>query len=543
MLSNFPSPSLRPYQKDIISRAVEAFQTGKRCVILSAPTGFGKSYVNSAFTSVTHSFYTTPQLALIDQILSDPLLQSRFVEIKGRQNYHCHHKPHQTVNVGRCETEDYACKERFTVCPYWRQKKRALEAQSVLTSFAYLVAEGQIEGQPETNFGARDLLVVDEAHNIEEWCLNQISLRFAPYTIPEHIYRDFLPKLGRLKTETQLREFLRELKEHLQDILGQYKMLAETTWLSIAQAKDMEKIEHYLMNYRRYISSKSEWTWQLQNDQLLTQPVFAREFMKELVWKRSKYYIISSATILDPQEHSELTGLRTMLDEDEICFLEAPSTFPAQNRPIIDKSVGPLSKEAWENNKRNALRAIEEILRIEKGNVAIHCHSYHRQQWLAQNISKDLRSRLIVHTSTNRKERLDEWKHSRGKVFVSVAFNEGQDWKYDVCSAQILLKVPFPDLSDKRIERRLELGCRQWYNNQAMLETIQAYGRAIRAEDDKATFYVVDGSFRRLVRNCWSLMPEWFKEALPTSLIPIEKSEGLFTSSPQQQKTTLEQEP
>jgi Rad3-related DNA helicase len=112
--------------------------------------------------------------------------------------------------------------------------------------------------------------------------------------------------------------------------------------------------------------------------------------------------------------------------------------------------------------------------------------------------------------------------HSRGKVFVSVAFNEGQDWKYDVCDAQILLKVPFPDLGDNRVKRRLDLGHRKWYENQAILEVIQAYGRAIRAEDDTARFYIVDGSFTRLLKSRWKSIPDWFKEALPFTLRSVD---------------------
>ena len=52
------------------------------------------------------------------------------------------------------------------------------------------------------------------------------------------------------------------------------------------------------------------------------------------------------------------------------------------------------------------------------------------------------------------------------------------------------------------------------------MEVIQAYGRAIRADDDKAGFYVVDGSFQKLVRDCWPYIPYWFKEALPPTLKP-----------------------
>ena len=515
VFDSFPSRSFRAHQREIIAKAVEAFQTGKKCVVLAAPTGFGKSYVNAAFASVTRSFYATPQLALIDQIMNDSHLQSRFVEIKGRQNYRCYHQSHRSVHVGKCVTGDYSCPERFQLCPYWVQKVKALNAQSVLLSFAYLAGESQTEGLTDTYLGTRNLLILDEAHNIEEQCLNQISLRVSPYTIPLNIYNQYLPQLRQIETESQLKELLHNLEHQLRKILERSKSIVETTGLSVVEAADKENIERYLANYHLYETSKNEWIWQLQNDHLILQPVFAREFMRELVWKRGKYYIISSATILDPKEYAELSGLTNILQEDEICFLQVPSTFPVENRPIIDATVGPLSRDEWENNKQNALEVVEEILRKEEGNVAVHCHSYHHQQWLAQNLSEDLKPRLIVHTSRNREQKLEEWKRSRGKVFVSVAFNEGQDWKYDVCNAQILLKVPFPDLSDKRVRRRLELGYRQWYNNQAMLEVIQAYGRAIRAEDDEARFYVVDGSFTRLVKNCWRFIPEWFKEALP----------------------------
>jgi Rad3-related DNA helicase len=160
----------------------------------------------------------------------------------------------------------------------------------------------------------------------------------------------------------------------------------------------------------------------------------------------------------------------------------------------------------------------------EKPVTAIHCHSYDHQKALFDNLSEDLRHRLIIHTRRDRDEKLREWMQSRGKVFLSVAFNEGRDWKYDVCDAQILLKVPFPDLGDRRVKRRLDMGRERWYDNQAMLEVIQAYGRAVRAEDDKARFYVVDGSFQRLVRNCWQFIPDWFKEVPPESFVQCQVS-------------------
>jgi len=518
-ISNFPSPSLRKNQKRIINEIVDAFQTGKKCVILAAPTGFGKSYVNTAFASITHSFYATPQLTLMKQILHDPLLQGRFVEIKGRRNYRCYYYPERPVHIGRCETTDYHCTERFDVCPYWKQKKKAIDAQSVLMSLAYLIDEGQTEGP--TSLGSRSLLILDESHNLEEECLNHVSLRVTPNTIPSNVYEKYLPHLKQIENKDQEFEFLSKLGVHLQELLKRADLISKSTGLSIDQAIDKEKIDRYLKNYQFYMSSKKEWISQIQNDQLILQPVYAKEFMREMIWKKADFFIISSATILDPKQYRELTGLNDILNEDQICFLTVDSTFPVENRPILDFSVGSLSLKNWDQNNQDALTTIEHILRKEEGNVAIHCGSYKRQKWLVQNIAEDLRSRLIAHTSFNRHEKLEDWKQSRGSVFVSVAFQEGQDWKYDLCDAQILLKVPYPDLGDKRIRSRLENGERRWYNNRAMTEVIQAYGRAVRAEDDQARFYIVDSDFKKLAVNCWPFMPEWFKEALPKSLEKI----------------------
>jgi len=60
------------------------------------------------------------------------------------------------------------------------------------------------------------------------------------------------------------------------------------------------------------------------------------------------------------------------------------------------------------------------------GNVAIQCHSYDHQNALFDNLTEDLRQRVVIHTRRDREERPREWMQSRGKVFLSVAFNEGQ---------------------------------------------------------------------------------------------------------------------
>ena len=67
-------------------------------------------------------------------------------------------------------------------------------------------AEGQTEGHSESYLGTRNLLVLDEAHNIEEECLNHVSVNVTPFSTPHEAYSKVVPELRKVRTEEQLRE-------------------------------------------------------------------------------------------------------------------------------------------------------------------------------------------------------------------------------------------------------------------------------------------------------------------------------------------------
>ena len=67
VLGHFPYPSYRPHQRETILRIVEAFEEGKRFVIIEVPTGGGKSGI--AWTIANHigeSYVVTAQKVLQD---------------------------------------------------------------------------------------------------------------------------------------------------------------------------------------------------------------------------------------------------------------------------------------------------------------------------------------------------------------------------------------------------------------------------------------------------------------------------------------------
>lgn len=526
VLKNFPAPSFRKYQKEAVTKINEYYDSGTKVVILEAPTGIGKSMINTAFTRTWKSFYVTPQLTLIDQILNDRFLSQYFVEIKGRQNYWCTLDPAATCDVGLCHRlKDVRC-DKLMNCPYYIQKAEAMAAHTALMSFAYFILEGRV--QTDYSFGMRDLAVIDECHNLESQVVNSVNLTVSPYAMPYDLYISVRPLLKKeLRTLEEVKALVNTIMMQVEDEQEEYTQLTLLgEELTIQQAKSGIKLENWKTNALRFLETvdETEWVWQhgwttyrgQSYRTYLIQPLYARPFTKEFIWNRANNFILSSATILDPQGYVKQVGLDLSYRTDEIRHLKLPSIFPVENRPILDVVVGKLTYKYRDENLETAVRVLEKIIDIEKDvNVAVHCVSYKNAKDISQMLDPKYNGRVIAQTPETRKEALEEFLSGGGKVFLSVAYTEGQDWQADMCEAQVLFKVPYMYVGDKRIERRLQKKEWKWYRIEALKQCIQAYGRSVRSETDVARFYVIDESFVDLLKRTRRSVPDWFAEALP----------------------------
>jgi Rad3-related DNA helicase len=319
--------------------------------------------------------------------------------------------------------------------------------------------------------------------------------------------------------------------------LAQIQMTLEGEEISIYDAQMKNKMEEFKKLAEIFLESESpsnEWVYDVKwitykgkaERKLVVQPLYAKHFAPDLVWDKADYFIVSSATILNTDIYSRgnfisETGMDLAFRGDQIKVLEVPSTFPKENRPVVPmwEKTGKMTKEKVEENLPKTIEVVKEIMKIEglDKKATVHCHSYEMAEKFAELCRKDplLKDRIITHNSIDRKEKYEEWLQSRGKIFISVAFEEGYDWVGELCDYQILLKVPFLDLEDKRVARRLELNHWNWYYLEALKETIQAYGRAVRSAEDKKKFYVLDESFKNLIKRTKKWAKKWFLEAIP----------------------------
>jgi Rad3-related DNA helicase len=77
----------------------------------------------------------------------------------------------------------------------------------------------------------------------------------------------------------------------------------------------------------------------------------------------------------------------------------------------------------------------------------------------------------------------------------------------------ITLKVPFPNLKDERVKKKMAGGNR-WYDWITIAELIQSGGRVVRSESDWGYHYILDKCAGSLLRRNLDILPDWWKEAL-----------------------------
>ncbi len=162
-----------------------------------------------------------------------------------------------------------------------------------------------------------------------------------------------------------------------------------------------------------------------------------------------------------------------------------------------------------------SLEQIKEIIDNhpnEKG--IIHTVSTECMEYINKNLNN---SRLICHTTANRKEILDQFKNSNEpKVLVSPSMNEGVDLPGDLCRFQIIYKLPYYAISDRvRLRSETYKGGTDWYDYKMLTKLIQTYGRGIRFEGDYCKTYILDNRILDIIEKDLQgekLIPKYFIE-------------------------------
>ncbi|VVB53378.1 Uncharacterised protein [uncultured archaeon] len=522
-LDKFPAPSFRPFQQETIELVEKLFDDGNEVILAQAPTGAGKTMMYFALCLAADSaFYTTPSHLLINQIINDKHLKGKFSVVRGRANYRCLDDCASCIKVyscepntrcdrniscanGRCQrSTKYACKQE---CPYKIAKSQAQAAQTCLTTTAYSLSihTGDCD---EAEWKKRELLVIDEGHNIEDWLRNAVSFDVEYVKKEPETFEDAVDMV--VAAQDVARKDLHHIAEK-----------AESNELSFDEVKKLtyyqtviQKIDHMLIDIERenlwvHYFRKEKDVWGKDCNTLELKPVTVERFGHHLFELADKI-IISSATLLDPELFVGSIGLKYR----QWTKIEVPSTFPPENHQVFFAGVGRMNYENIERVRPEAIKMLDVILEMEDGlRGIVHVPGYNHAEYIRTHMTPDMEYRLVFHESRDRMRAYHQWLEDgrEDSVLVAVAMEEGIDLRDDLARFSVLWKAPYADLSDVYVKvRKSYRDGNRWYTDQALTRIIQASGRIIRSEEDWGRTYIIDDSIIELVRRHRSEIPSWF---------------------------------
>jgi ATP-dependent DNA helicase DinG len=302
-----------------------------------------------------------------------------------------------------------------------------------------------------------------------------------------------------------------DIKKHGRDLQIHKEILIDIL-------QDIEKltrtINNILLSPRNWIVSEV----QKENYDVVRvelKPLDPARYIRAIVEKCPKT-LIMSATIFNNKTFEKILGIDS--ESNATKFIQIPSDFPVENRPIFPLGIDYLNFDNLQqlSIKTKISRAVDNIMHIHsKDKGIIHTTSYEQLNFIKENLSKVNSRRLILtDPEIERDEVINEHAKSRKPtVLISPSLHTGLDLKDDLSRFQIITKVPYPNVADKWTSEKRKID-KEWYYWQTGLRLVQAYGRSIRSKDDWAKTYVLDSAFNYFVKMNSNILPKWFLSAI-----------------------------
>ncbi len=479
----FVGNGYRPNQREAIEEIEDAFEQGYRYVVVDAPTGAGKSHVARSFAFQSNSTHlVTVQKLLQDQYQRD--FPDMYV-MKGRNAYACiEGEAGDSCANGPCRRRKMGPNPN---CPYQVAKMKAMAAPVTVHNFDSFFYQNSYGG----GYGGRKLLIVDEAHNIPGKFTEFLSFTIdsrggivvpEAYTLGE--YDDFV---GATRTEYQAEydALQRQFNAVGLDDKNQLRRMQDLGGM-------LQKMSTYL--FERQKEYPTEFVFDFKSKgrhgaNVTFRPVFVGKWASRWLFNYGERVILMSATILNKEMFCREVGL----NPDETYYVQVPSTFPPENRPIVKKYAGKMSYNDIDETLPNIVDRVQEIVdRFPDRKGIIQTHSEKIASYLQNNLFD---RRFTFNKNFPRtQDMLESHKRKNGSFIVASGLREGLDLHGDLSKIQVFCKIPYPSMGDKVVKRKMELDD-NWYGWITTVMFIQALGRSVRSPKEKAVTYILDSGF------------------------------------------------
>ena len=538
----FKKNNLTPRQIQIesITKIINALNSGKRFVLLSAPVGVGKQFIAQAIAeSARNAHIITSSKQLQDQYKNP----GGVVDLRGKGNYKCGINQLMTCESAPCAAMPQIirqCQAR-QVCPYINQRNKAMEAPVMLTNYAYYLFArlcGPLSDEKQVT--PREVCIMDEAHALEGYLVGFAEIILKPAELKERYgISDLTWFFNGSKNEdmkvlvSMTRAIMARKAEWTKDRDNIYadngidentpmqnisKPILEKINKISAKVSDIDKVVKKLEIYfeRRDLE---EWIVESNADEnhLTITPLSARGLFQKFIGESASKFVFMSATIGSAVEFAR----ELALPADQVEYIEVDSPFSPDMSPIIVLPIGKMNYQNITATLPKIADAVDHIMdhhKTEKG--IIHSVNYRITDDIAKRVKRN-RSRLLsrgmdlVNFKFGIKNDVLIKKHMESRtptVLLSPSMSEGISLDDDLARFQIIVKLPFASMADPRVKAKMKEG--KWYVNQMLKEIMQASGRATRSEEDHSVTYVLDSSFPFFIEQCKNELPKWFVDRI-----------------------------
>lgn len=554
ILNSFPNEyTPRPLQEKLIEEVQQKVDSGVKVILLSAPTGIGKSLIAASVAAYFESsFVVTASKHLQDQYTRD---MPWFKPNKGMPNFACHKMMEKhgidltetdfavqnkwTCDMGPCsvtveenkEKVKKVCKykpkladvaegkARQDDCLYYLQKYQSLIASHSIWNYASYFQMMKYQKEKYAEYLNKKVAVFDEAHRIEDQIIQFVGIDIYERNLTECKIDVENYNLEDIDDVMKLSDGLSE------SYARQISSLEESR--AFAENPDYEIVQTLENKYKKYAEARAEIYSNKQNF-ILNKPYYDEggKFRSLSVKPLdiSKYVstffdhpvqIFMSATI-DKDSFCENTGF----DPGTVEIVDTQvSPFPIENRKVEFADVKRLSYSSTRDDELQVIKKIDEIMtkyNDKKGLVLTSSKS--RCFEILENLSEENKKRIRICHSFNANGKtqdqvVQEHAESKNGVLLSSSLWEGVDLKEDLSRFQIVAKAPYPMLSETRTKIKMEK-FPLWYKAQAIMKLLQGFGRSIRDYGDWADTYVLDSAAHELLLMNRKMVPHAYHDII-----------------------------
>lgn len=511
----------RPHQD---AAALAVFESAAPAIAVVAPTGFGKSPLAIAVHALmravnpdTRTAYLTVTKGLQEQVARD-FAPMGMVQIKGQSNYECikirdDEGRSEGCDSGPCHAGT-ECELKASGCLYYDHFRRAKWNALVTPNYDYWLNVYRGAEKDDDGLGRFDLLILDEAHSAPDKLCDFLATEIKGEVV-EGVLNSRLPP-----RDADLPGWGDWAGKHRQIAQQRYDYLAAAAKdhshrLSFDERRDLKLLRGLLTQLSTIeIAADDAPNWivdRSRGNDAKFDPIWPGKYLGQLTQGISKTLLLS-ATIRP--KTLELLGFKRA-DTD---FLEYPSSFPVERRPVIAIPTIAMRYGMSMDQEREWIRRVDQIIarRLDRKGI-VHAVSYARAKLLVENSAH--RQFMMINEPRTTQTTIAKFKAAPAPaILVSPSIGTGFDFPYTDAEYCVIVKIPFASVKENPVLKARSESDKSYLNYCAMQAVVQMAGRGMRAVDDQCETFILDAQWNNwFLRDAQQFAPRWFLDALRTS--------------------------